>query len=389
MMLARHNSGLPMEQPELHPASPTGVPTFPGEDRRHAVDEAKRKMSIRLAARSLEQLRPQQAMELLAHGSILRSCAADLEEFAALDRATRSVGRSASLELLYAVRTAAATATNADQVVELAADQWSQHLRRLSGVDGISADEQQLLDALTRGSTGAKADDPYAWIFEIIATQAQALYGRDWRRVEFIVRVFSDLRTGEDRYPVRASTEPASERSPVRVVIAIDPTEFGPAAFAAIPGLLTHECLCHVAARPAGAVDNLSQFAEGFMHWAAVYYGKLWAPELGELALAADEHAHRVFEAIARGAPGPASARGLGERAARKVARRLEHRHGMAPGLAAASTANLAVRLNVAPKPLSYKDRFVRQLDREPQNAPLAQPVLEVITGSRDPNDLL
>ena len=58
------------------------------------------------------------------------------------------------------------------------------------------------------------------------------------------------------------------------------------AAFAAIPVVLTHECVCHVPARQ-WPPSNESYFAEGFMDWAALYYGQLWAG-----ALPAAVHAH-------------------------------------------------------------------------------------------------
>ena len=42
--------------------------------------------------------------------------------------------------------------------------------------------------------------------------------------------------------------------------------DFGPAAFAALPILLTHECVCHVPARQDRA-SNDSTFAEGLLDW--------------------------------------------------------------------------------------------------------------------------
>ena len=251
----------------------------------------------------------------------------------------------------------------------------------------MATDEVQLLTDLRQVAPSATADDPYAWIFETLAAPAQALYDGDWPAVHFTVRLFRESRAAQHRYAVRATTEPASERSPITVVLAIDPLEFGPEGFAAIPALLVHECVCHVAARPIGVVDNLSSFSEGFMDWAAEYYRQLWLPGLGALALPAEEHARRVFDSITRAAPGTAPVRGLGHRAARRSAQRLHLEHGFSQQAASAAIANLAVRLNVAPSTLPRKDRLVRELDR--QGGPLPILTLEVIRGLRDPIDLL
>lgn len=344
-----------------------------------------RRTDSRPAASALARLRPVgRATELLAHGAILFSCAEHLEEFISLHRARRTVVLAASMELRLATVQAAAMAPGSDDAVGLARDLWSEQLARLAAVAGLATEEAQLLANLRTAATGAEAEDPYTVLFKRVAGRARALYDIDWPPLEFIVRTFSDSR--HDRYPIQAETVPASGRSPIAVVLKLDPVELIPDAFAAIPGLLIHECVCHVASRTAGDVDNRSAFAEGVMDYAARYFRALWLRDFGPLRRPAEEHAQGVFDAIAQRDPTADRARRFGERVADKLAKRLELR--MSPGEAAAATAILAVRLNVADAPLVHKDVWVALLDEE-GSVPVAPEVLEVIRGTRDPLDLL
>jgi hypothetical protein len=371
------------------PTAPTGLAGSTIAGAANAGPRRDHAATIGPVASSLARLRPRTtATELLAHGAIFSSCACYLQQFCNLHRARRSVVMQACLELRLAVQHAAAITACSEQAVRVAVALWSEQLDRLAAIRGVAADELQLLADLKRACASAKPDDPYTPIFKIVAARAQALYDGDWPQVEFVVRLFSAPRPGEHRYPIRATTQLAAARSPTTVVLTIDPIEFIPDAFAAIPALLVHECVCHVPARPIEDVDNLSAFAEGFMDWVATYYRQLWLASLGSLTAAAKEHAPLVFDEIARTNPDLGSVRGVGQRAAGKVAQRLDLRHGMRE-TAAAATANLGRRLNVVDAPLWHKDMLVRELDRQADDSPLSSAVLQVIKGSRPPSDLL
>jgi hypothetical protein len=345
-------------------------------------------MSGQSVARSLARLRPQEARELLAQGSILDSCAHDLGKFGDLCRADSSVAQAAFSGLRHAVQHAAATTTTDRRAVYVARVRWASELKRLSALPSIQTSERELVQDLGRSTVTAREIDVYSSIFQFVASRAQTLYDGRWPPVEFFVRRFTHPPLRRDRYGITAETVPSAAGSPLSVILKIDPRAFGPDAFAAMPALLAHECVCHVAARPVGTVDNLSVFAEGFMDWAADFFGQMWRVDLGALGPATQEHAPRIFEAIAQSAPQGAAVRNLGRRSAHRLTQRLQRHHGLSPDAANAATANFAVRLNLVDEPILRKDKLVRDLDREGEG-PLADHVLEALRGLRDSADVL
>ena len=122
--------------------------------------------------------------------------------------------------------------------------------------------------------------DPFHRIFTGITAHASALYGDAWRTAD--TRGGPHPRhprgdsTRSDPYVVTAMTPWPPSVAEAVVELHIHHDDFGPAAFAALPILLTHECVCHVPARQDRA-SNDSTFAEGLLDWVAYVFHEQWA----------------------------------------------------------------------------------------------------------------
>ena len=135
------------------------------------------------------------------------------------------------------------------------------------------------------------------------------------------------------------------------------------------------------------SVDNRSFFAEGFVDWAARYYGRYWAACLPSgLATIHEEHERRLNAAIARRNRELAIPRERGGRAARHLARTLERHHGWKLDMAEARIASLAVELNVLDSSTASKDAFVTRVPIG-VDKPLGSVLLAVLKGLRPPAD--
>ena len=149
---------------------------------------------------------------------------------------------------------------------------------------------------------------------------------------------------------------------------------FGPAAFAALPLLLTHECICHVPARQDRAAND-SPFAEGFLDWAAYVYYENWVVKLDHtFAPAARRHAE-LLRGILTSDPGrEGDARRTGHQAARNLQTWFEVACGHQAAEAMLTVARLAVQLNIVDRSLEDKDHFVSLL-----GWPLPPPLQEAL----------
>jgi hypothetical protein len=224
-----------------------------------------------------------------------------------------------------------------------------------------------LLTELRTLIAGVCTDNPFAAVFGPIESQARRLYGPAWREARLSVAHTrshprrTDLK--QDPYALTALTPWPPDPVAAEIELQIWSDGFGPAAYAAVPMLLTHECVCHVAARQDRA-KNDSQFAEGFLDWAAYHFFRIWAGKVDpQFASATRQHAERLKQVLT-GQPttSESQARLLGHHAAEDLQSWFEFEHTMTAEDARTHVARLAIELNKADRPLVAKDHFVSLL---------------------------
>ena len=227
-------------------------------------------------------------------------------------------------------------------------------------LDAVSRDFLSELRELVR-STGA--DDPFQHFFTRISTLSKTVYGEAWRAATLQVgHIGRPPREGRDPYAVTAVTPWPPDEFSTEVHLHIHPERFGPAAFAALPMLLVHECVCHVAARQDRAAND-STFAEGLLDWVAYRYLEVWAVKLDrELAPAARQHAESLRDVLVTADTPEGWARRVGHRAAENLRVWFETECDLDPLESPLKVAKLAVELNKVDRPLADKDAFVSVL---------------------------
>jgi hypothetical protein len=243
--------------------------------------------------------------------------------------------------------------------------EWEAALDRTLALERLDSRARTLLTEVRRLLRHACCGDPFRTIFEGIEAQAHALYGEAWRPAALSVAHTRSHPRGADAdpYGVTAATPwpPQPDRAEIELQIFCE--EFGPAAFAAVPMLLTHECVCHVPARQDRA-KNDSEFAEGLLDWAAYHFLNLWAVKLDpQLAPAARQHARRLEDVLTRQSrTREGMARRVGHDAAEALLVWFESDCGLSPEESRNRVAHLAVELNLVDCSLLRKDNFVSRL---------------------------
>ena len=140
-----------------------------------------------------------------------------------------------------------------------------------------------------------------------------------------------------------------------------------PGAYAAIPWLLVHECICHVPARQGGKNSNASPFAEGFMDWAACFFFERWMDQIdASLSLAASQSQGLIDRTLTRPETSEGAARLRGRSAAKRIVTWLRNDHGYDEERAKAWVAKFATDLNCHEASLAKKDSFVVALNSRP-----------------------
>lgn len=324
--------------------------------------------------------RPERS-EILARGTVLCACSPALAALIDLtnDRSPLIV------DAMGGFGSAAEHARDAPDDGEAIArlvDAWSERLEALLSI-AHRQEERSVLEALRTLVPKAADEDPFANAVGVLADAASALYEDSWVdptvTVGFLSRHPSPDHPG---YAIRALTAGGEIR------LMIHAAGFGPSALAALPALLVHELVCHVPARQ-HPVDNRSPFAEGFMDWAARYYGRVWAARLpAPQAAIYVENEERLYEAVASSEPQLATVRRRGRRAAQYLAIALEQHHGYEQARAQSAVASLAVSLNVVDAPTYAKDGFVARLPYS-EDEHLPELVVDVLEGRRPAADVL
>jgi hypothetical protein len=281
-----------------------------------------------------------------------------------------------------------------DGIVSKALKAWDADLDSILGRKALEPEARQLLTEVRHlVSCYCVAHDPFQILFEAIEAKTREVYGEAWRpAVLSVAHINSHPRPGaqaeSDPYTVTALTPwpPNAGKAEIELLVYCD--RFGPAAFAALPMLLTHECVSHVAARQDKA-KNDSLFAEGFMDWAAYHFFHEWAGALDpELAPAARTHARGLMHVLTQHELGKeAAARLRGHEAAEALFSWFEWECGLPYDEIGPRVARLAVELNQVDSSIEMKDYFVSLLER-PFPPELGDLLREWVAGEIDAGQL-
>lgn len=310
-------------------------------------------------------LEPYMWRSLLARAAVFHATRTRLS--ALCDMSLGGAVQGALLDLETWARECSAQDFDDETLVAWVVQQWDAALTRTLGfqqLDPVARDLLTELQTLVRYACGA---DPFREIFAGISSLAGALYGSAWRPATLgVAHIRSHPRGGTpplDPYAVTATTPWPPDEAEAAVELQIFCDEFGPAAYAAIPMLLTHECVCHVPARQDRA-KNDSAFAEGFLDWAAYFFLDQWAGKLDTaFAPAARRHALELRHLLTSRPDTPEGrARLVGHEAAETLLAWFEDACCLDPHESRLRVAQLAVQLNQVERPLHDKDYFVSRL---------------------------
>jgi hypothetical protein len=309
-------------------------------------------------------LEPGKWRGLLAQAAVYHATRAVLGRLCDLADQVAAV-RLVMLELAVSAHELADRCTDDASVVRGVVAAWEAALDRALTLERLDDRARAVLTevhGLLRQTAGS---DPFREIFAGVEAQARALYGDAWRPAALSVAHTRSHPRGRDAdpYGVTATTPwpPRPDRAEIELHIFAE--EFGPAAFAAVPLLLTHECVCHVPARQDRA-KNDSEFAEGLLDWAAYHFLNLWAVKLDpQLAPAARTHARRLEDVLTRQSrTREGMARRVGHDAAEALLVWFETDGELSPEESRCRVAHLAVELNLVDCPLVRKDNFVSRV---------------------------
>lgn len=316
--------------------------------------------------RSLE---PETWRFLMALGVIFLALSAKLSRLSDLARQTNSVA-SILGRLSLAAQEISCEDDDDAGIVRKVVLAWDAEIGDALARCSLEPEARQLLTALRGLLGGTVAGDPYRLLFDRIEARAHGIYGDAWRPAVLSVAHLAshprgpDVDRHRDPYPVSALTPwpPGDSEAEIELLVCCD--QFGPEAFAAVPMLLAHECVCHVPARQDRA-KNDSPFAEGFVDWAAHHFLYQWAVDLGpELAAAARQHAEGLKRVLTDRVGREGAARRRGHEAAEVLSAWLESDCGLPHLECRPRVARLAVELNQIDQPIARKDDFVTKLDQ-------------------------
>jgi hypothetical protein len=307
-------------------------------------------------------LEPVMWSNLLARAAVFYAARTRLSELS--DRINRDgVVLLALLGLETWAREVAARNLDDASTVTAVVTEWDVELAQALSRTQLDAESRDFLVDLRELVRSTCCDDPFQQLFARIAALSSVVYGDAWRSATLQVgHIGRPPREGRDPYAVTAVTPWPPDKSGMEVRLHIHPDRFGPAAFAALPMLLVHECVCHVAARQDRAAND-STFAEGLLDWVAYRYLEYWAVKLDrELAPAARKHAESLRVVLA-GADTPEGwARRVGHHAAEYLRAWFEAECEHDPLESPLRVAQLAVELNKVDRSLADKDIFVSML---------------------------
>ncbi|MGH3915182.1 MAG: hypothetical protein ACRDTC_17515 [Pseudonocardiaceae bacterium] len=310
-------------------------------------------------------LEPYMWRSLLARAAVFHAARSRLS--ALCDMSRGGPVQAALRELEMWAQECSARDVDDEATVAWVVQQWDATLTRTLDLQYLDAAARDLLTEVQTLVRLACAVDPFRKLFASISSLAGDLYGSAWRPATLWVAHVRSHPRGEmphlDPYVVTASTPWPPDEADAVVELRIFCDQFGPAAYAALPMLLTHECVCHVPARQDRA-KNDSAFAEGFLDWAAYFFLDQWAGKLDvAFAPAARRHAHELRHLLTRRTDTPEGrARLVGHEAAETLLAWFEDTCRLCPHESRLRVAQLAVELNQVQRPLRDKEHFVSRL---------------------------
>lgn len=253
-----------------------------------------------------------------------------------------------------------------EETVRRVVASWDSVLTQKLGMTQLEADARRLLVDAQILARQASGTDPIRRLFDRVSERAKGLYGAAWRPPTLTLsHVRSHPRSAalaQDPYVVTARTPWTADPDASAVQLFIYCDAFGPAAYAALPILLVHECVCHVPARQQAA-KNDSIFAEGLLDWVAYHFLDIWAGVIDQgLSPAARMHAQKLRDVLTRPDTPTGRVRQLGHVSAETLRAWFESSCDYPPYEAKARVSVLAVELNQVDRPLTEKDVFVTKL---------------------------
>lgn len=322
-------------------------------------------------------LDPEVWRALLARACCLWAARARLAQLDSLSHLTEI--KSALIELNLKAKEAARAGDDPTTAVRQTADRWRDHLMTL--IDGLSGDlpasteaarAKAVLNKVYELCAAAADEDPIRNLFDVLESGAratyEAVYTGAWRNATLSLSALMALpyaEGGEHPYGIAASCDVAK----AMVELHIFPDGLGPAAFAALPRLLSHECVCHVAARQTDNISiSTSVFAEGFMDWTAkTLFEDVWIDALDcDFAPAAKQHARQIEEYLAPRLTRGGATRRAGWRAADTAVAWYANAAPKPSSAARIAVAILAINLNTVEAPLRKKNALVERLEDSP-----------------------
>jgi hypothetical protein len=313
-----------------------------------------------------QQLEPDMWRSLLARAAVFHATRGRLGRLC--DMADQPAVRTVLARLEEAVQLYAPKDEDDRTIVTQVATAWNEALAQILSWDKIDAAARRLLTELKELVVSACGEDPFLAVFAPIESQASQLYGAAWRPARLSVAHARSHPRGSDvshdPYALTAMTPWPPDPAAAEIELQIYGDGFGPAAYAAMPMLLTHECVCHVPARQERA-KNDSQFAEGFLDWAAYHFFGIWAGKVDpQFASATRKHAERLKQVLTgQVRTNEGRARLVGHDAAEDLRTWFETECLMSAEESRTQVARLAVELNQADRPLVDKDHFVSLLE--------------------------
>ncbi|MHA6628073.1 hypothetical protein ACU61A_21755 [Pseudonocardia sichuanensis] len=297
---------------------------------------------------------------LLARGAVFYAMRTKLSEFCDYIEQSAHVRRLMGDLEIHAQECAAHDADDEATVLRIIAA-LDNRLLELLALEQVDAGARDLMAQLRALSRCARSIDPFRALFVGVSGYASTVYGDGWRTPSLALSHLGrhPRPAGEDPYPVTAATPWPPQESSAEVELRIHCAAFGPAAFAVLPMLFTHECICHVPARQDRAAND-SWFAEGLLDWVAYVYFENWVVKLDhELAPAARRHAELLRTVLTSDKSREGVARRGGHDAARTLQAWFEYACDHTVDEAKLTVARLAVQLNTVDRPLAEKDKFV------------------------------
>jgi hypothetical protein len=191
-------------------------------------------------------LEPDTWRALLSRAAVFHATRTKLLRFSDLGGLGSDV-RGALHDLDLVIRQFSIEDLDDETTVAVVVQAWQSELGRILAAPVLNSEVRTLLTELQALVLSARCDDPFLEIFTSVSTFAETLYGPAWRRPTLDVALMRShprgpgARAQDDPYVVTAMTRWPPDEVEAAVDLLVFCDEFGPAAYAALPMVLTHE----------------------------------------------------------------------------------------------------------------------------------------------------